>query len=289
MGIAHRDTATKRPNEENIMTSEWYYQNASGRQVGPVTASQLKQMANKGTVEGETLVKKGEGSWVKAIKVRGLFDSQTPDGAKGVPIQPITDYIEAIKLDHFKINMRAIIDYGKAIKLDPKDAKAYYNRGIAYGELKQYDQAITHCTKAIELAKDALAYYSRGIAYLGLQHDKVITDYTKAIELDPKEAKAYNGRGFAYGQLKQYDKAIVDYNKAIELDPKYAGAYANRGIAYFDLQQYDKAIADYTRAIELDPEDSDTYDNRRFAYLEVGKKKEAKADFAKAKMLNEGN
>ena len=80
MGIAHRDTATKRPNEENIMTAEWYYQ------VGPVTASQLKQLANNGMVERETLIKKGEGVWGKANEVGSVFDSSAQgDGAKSEP------------------------------------------------------------------------------------------------------------------------------------------------------------------------------------------------------------
>ena len=230
MGIAHRDTATKRPNEENIMTAEWFYQ------VGPVTASQLKQLANNGMVERETLIKKGDGSWVKAIKVRGLFDSPTPDGAKGVPVQPITDYT-------------------KAIELEPKAAVAYISRGIGYLVGKQYGKAILNFSRAIEIApKSAEAYYNRGEANQNLhQYDKAIADCNKAIEIDPKEAVAYYNRGGVYEELKQYDKAITDYTRAIKINPKWHGAYITRGLAYEKLNQYDKAIADYTKAIEIDP------------------------------------
>ena len=57
---------------------------------------------------------------------------------------------------------RAIFD--KAIELDPKDANAYYNRGLAKSELKQYKEAIADYDKAIELnPKDAAAYYNRGV------------------------------------------------------------------------------------------------------------------------------
>ena len=36
----------------------------------------------------------------------------------------------------------AIRDYTEAIRLDPKNAKAYRNRGLAYRRLGKYDEAI---------------------------------------------------------------------------------------------------------------------------------------------------
>ena len=45
----------------------------------------------------------------------------------------------------------AIDDFTRAIELDPNDAKAYNNRGIAYRYLGEYQQAIDDSTKAIEL------------------------------------------------------------------------------------------------------------------------------------------
>ena len=40
-----------------------------------------------------------------------------------------------------------IIDFIEATQLDK--AKAYYNRGVAYNKLKQYEEGITNYTKAI--------------------------------------------------------------------------------------------------------------------------------------------
>jgi tetratricopeptide (TPR) repeat protein len=40
--------------------------------------------------------------------------------------------------------------------------------------------------------------------------------------------------------------AIADYNQAIQLNPKYAKAFNNRGFAYNNKGEYDRAIADYT-------------------------------------------
>ena len=43
------------------------------------------------------------------------------------------------------------VDLKKAIDLNPQDAEAYYNRGLAYDELSNYNQAIKDYTKVIEL------------------------------------------------------------------------------------------------------------------------------------------
>ena len=67
-------------------------------------------------------------------------------------------------------NQQTINDYNKAIELNPKDATAYVNRGIAYNALGNYQQAINDYNKAIELnPKDAEAYYNRGNAYKVLE------------------------------------------------------------------------------------------------------------------------
>ena len=87
----------------------------------------------------------------------------------------------------------AVVYYGKSIKLNPQDAKAYNNRGNAKASLKQYNEAIK--------------------------------DYNQAIELNPQYAAAYYNRGNAKYHLKQYNEAIKDYNQAIELNPQDAKAY----------------------------------------------------------------
>jgi len=64
---------------------------------------------------------------------------------------------------------------------------------VKYGLNGQYDQAIADYNKDIEINPiDAVAYYNRGIAYgLNGQYDQAIADYTKAIELNPRDADAY--------------------------------------------------------------------------------------------------
>jgi tetratricopeptide (TPR) repeat protein len=80
---------------------------------------------------------------------------------------------------------KAIDNYSKAIKINPKLAKAYNNRGIAYTWQKKYDLAIA--------------------------------DFNKAIELDPKNGKTYNNRAIVYSYQGENKKALQDLQKAQSL------------------------------------------------------------------------
>ncbi len=118
-----------------------------------------------------------------------------------------------------------------------EDAGTHVNQGNDYYSKGQYDQAISHYNKALEInPKHAGAYYNRGQAYLNKgQHDQAIADYNKALEIDPKFTEAYNGRGLSYAAKAEYDQALSDYNKALEINSKYAEAYYNKALVYEKL------------------------------------------------------
>ena len=177
----------------------------------------------------------------------------------------------------------AIATYSRAIELNPNNAGAYNNRGIAYKEKGEHECAIEDYNKAIELnPKLASAYVNRGSAYGAKgEFDRTLSDCNKAIELDPKLAGAYSNRGAAYSKKGELDLAIADCNKAIELDPKLAEAYSNRGVAYDGKGEHDLAIKDYTMAVKHQPDYAEAYYNRGLVYAEKGELNSAIVNFTK--------
>jgi len=153
---------------------------------------------------------------------------------------------------------RAIADLNEAIRLDPKSAVAYNNRGSAYAFQGDIDRAIADFSEAIRLdPKFAAAYNNRGFAYLNQgRTDRAIADFDEAIRLDSKFADAYSNRGKLYQMQGNNDRAIADLSEAIRLDPKSADAYYNRGLAYLYSGDLAKALADVSEASELDPQDA---------------------------------
>ena len=175
--------------------------------------------------------------------------------------------------------------FTEAIKFNPQNGLAYYGRAYAYDDLKNYQQVIEDCTKAVQFNNPRLidAYNNRGEAYRKSgDYKQAIADYNKALEINSQYVKAYNNRGIAYRNLGNYEQAFADYAKAIKLDPNYPFAYYNRAYAYSQQKNYEQAIADFSKYIQLVPNDKDAYINRGLCYKELGDEAKAQADFAKA-------
>jgi tetratricopeptide (TPR) repeat protein len=109
----------------------------------------------------------------------------------------------------------------------------------------------------------------------------------KAIQEDPGFAEAYNNRGNAYRDMKDYARAMQDYNKALSLDPELEQTYNNRGNIYYDQRNYQMAVRDYNTALSLKADYPLAYLNRGLAYRQLKNDDLACRDFAKACELGE--
>jgi tetratricopeptide (TPR) repeat protein len=139
-----------------------------------------------------------------------------------------------------------------------KDTDTYFRWAIDYYRHRDLEHAILNFNKAIELNPDyADAYMNRGAAYAeSADYGQAIRDYNKAIELNPDIEYAYYGRGLAYYYSGNPEQAILDYNRAIELDPNYAYAYLGRGLAYHQAGNAEQAVLDFEQYLKLAPPDA---------------------------------
>ena len=163
---------------------------------------------------------------------------------------------------------RAIEHYTKAIELKWDFHGAYNNRGLAYHDKGDFDRAIEDYNMAIKLKPDyAGAYNNQGLAYHDKgDFDRAIKDFDTAIQLMPGLVEAYNNRGNVYRKKSDFDRAIKDFDTAIQIDLGYAGAYNNRGLVYNGKGDFDRAIKDFDTAIQLMPGLVEAYNNRGISY-----------------------
>lgn len=83
----------------------------------------------------------------------------------------------------------AIASYDQALKLNPNDDRAWYNRGNALHDLGRYEEALASFEQAVKLNpnKDS-AWYNKACCY-ALQGDivRAIENLQKAIDLNPEK------------------------------------------------------------------------------------------------------
>jgi tetratricopeptide (TPR) repeat protein len=127
----------------------------------------------------------------------------------------------AIKLNKLNIIIICLVLFVYVVNCYGAKGKAeeFFEQGKKYNSVEKADQAIENYSKAIKInPKFAKAYNNRGIAYIWKkQYDLAIADLSKAIELDPKNGKAYNNRAVVYSYQGEADKARQDLQKAQSL------------------------------------------------------------------------
>lgn len=156
--------------------------------------------------------------------------------------------------DQVIISCTAVISRGLVDRNDL--ATAYKNRGNAYDDKGQYEQALEDYARAVETnPQDAEAFNSRGTTYIALERYRLaVDDFDQAIRINPSSPVALGNRCFAKAVLGELAQALSDCNEALRIKRKYPAAYASRAITYLKLKRYDDAIADYTALLKTQPE-----------------------------------
>jgi tetratricopeptide (TPR) repeat protein len=165
-------------------------------------------------------------------------------------------------------NAKALDDYSAIIKMDPKDAAGYYNRGTFYlDSLFDYDKAISDISEGLKLNPRPDAYGARAVAYLGKGDTaKALDDCNDAIKAFPDSYEVFLARGVVYTITGDNDKAMADFNQAIKINPGYPEAYSRRGLLHAAKGDRDAALADFAQALVIDPKNAEAYEDRGDAY-----------------------
>ncbi|MEP6986430.1 MAG: tetratricopeptide repeat protein [Chloroflexota bacterium] len=105
-------------------------------------------------------------------------------------------------------------------------ANSYVDRGLAYAKTKNYLSAILDYSRALELdPKNTQAFSNRALAYLHTsKFEEAIEDFSTSILLDLKDVFNFVWRGETFLKLKNCEAAIKDLTEAVKLnadDPEY--------------------------------------------------------------------
>jgi len=116
----------------------------------------------------------------------------------------------------------ALIKYLEAARLNPNNENILNRMGIAYAQLKLYDEA----NKAFQVALD----------------------------LNPKFSFAYNNLGSVAFLQRNLGRAERCFRRAVSLKSDEASFHVNLGSLYLEKKKPRQAMAEWARAMALDPE-----------------------------------
>ncbi|NLS91140.1 MAG: tetratricopeptide repeat protein [Planctomycetaceae bacterium] len=184
------------------------------------------------------------------------------------------NYQEAI--EHFKGELEA----------DPTNARAHYDRGLAWYHLGEYGEALCDLDEAVCLAPKnrPILQLRAKLLFLLDRIEEASAAYETALAQEPEAEKEWwsSERIWLGGAiaLKQgnYCEAIAQFDAVLDVDPTHSRVYNDRGEAWYRQGEYEPALRDFDRAVELDPEHSVYYINRANARMGLARCVQATRD-----------
>ncbi len=167
----------------------------------------------------------------------------------------------------------------------------YCYMGLEAHEAGNYELAINDYTRCIDLGdltvdNLAAAYFNRGNAYYDIgDFNQAIRDYDDVIRLDLSGADAHTNRGLAYLKKDNYRQAIRDFGEAISVDPGFAVAYHNRCLVLALMGRSKEALLDCNYSLRLIPNNPLSLDSRARAYWQLDEQDKARQDLERARQI----
>lgn len=178
-----------------------------------------------------------------------------------------------------------------ALNVTENNYVPHRNLALAYMNQGDYDNALLHCTEALELLPDyAEAYNNMGTILIKRgEISKAISIFNKAIQINQNDLYAYKYLGQIFINQGNNSEAIKILSKAIEIEPRDFSLYINMGVALTNLNRLNEAIYQYNKAIHIKPDSLEAHYNLAITLLSLGKKDEAIHQFNLVLGIDPGN
>jgi len=168
--------------------------------------------------------------------------------------------------------------FNKVLEIDPVNYYALAIKGNALANIEKYEEALEVLNKALEIDpnNDFTLLTSKGNALVNIgEYEEAIGVFDKSLEIDPNDNFALTGKGVALVSIGEDDKAIEVFDKAIEINPINYRAFANKGVSLGHLEKFEEALEMTNMALEINPDDNSILANKGFVLGNLEKYEEA--------------
>lgn len=166
----------------------------------------------------------------------------------------------------------ALALFNEILLVVPDRWEIYYNSGLSYLKLNEYEKAEERFKKALKNnAPPVKVYNAIGSAYLaGGNMTKAVEAIKKSLDIEESQSAMINIAG-AYQALGQNDLAVKYYRKAGLVDPSNRTIHNNLGVLLYNMGSYKAALEEFNRALEKKgDDDARVLMNEGQAFLKAG-------------------
>jgi tetratricopeptide (TPR) repeat protein len=157
---------------------------------------------------------------------------------------------------------KAVENYRKAVGADPRHVESFYGLGVAYMNLRQWNDALGSFSKVIEYKPNARlreAYANSGMIFVETQKYKEATDvFGFAQQLGDLTPVQYYFAGKAYLQMNRPAEALAALRKATPQQQYAQDLYFSLGLLHLQQGQHAEAAAALEQAAKLAPQHAPT-------------------------------
>jgi tetratricopeptide (TPR) repeat protein len=153
--------------------------------------------------------------------------------------------------------------FAHVVAVDPENALAHLNLGVALAEKGDLEEARRHYEESLRI-KPGYVEVVNALGKAALDRgdpEQAIAHFQAALRIAPEYASALNNLGFALGTTGRYAEAIPYYEQALRSDPRLALAENNLGVALARTGDNAAARAHFEAAIRIDPRQADAHSN----------------------------
>ena len=198
---------------------------------------------------------------------------------------PATDFFRVfdLALDLTRKNQagEALVQWQKAVGLNPGEEKAHFNLGLALERAGRVDEAVTEYQKTIDLDPEnsgAVNNLAVALARTG-RMDEAIRYFEQAVRIEPQSAKSHGNLAVALMEKGRTDEAVEQCRTALAIDPEYADAHNTLGIILTRRGGLDEAIPHLQKAAAANPDSFEYQYNLGSALAAKGRFQEAMGRF----------
>ena len=221
----------------------------------------------------------------EAIEIYGMV---SPDS----PLKRVAELQLGLDLAELQRTEEAVSHLKVLLDQEPDDMRAYLALGGVHAGVDDfrsaaevYDRAAARLTAPTRA--DWSVFYQRGIAYERLKEwEKAEPNFRKALELFPNQPQVLNYLGYSWIDMNMnLEEGLEMIRKAVELRPSDGFIIDSLGWGYYRLGRFEEAVTELERAVALQPADPVLNDHLGDAYWRVGRKLEATFQWAHARDL----